>query len=216
VSWSASVIRTVRAGLTVESSVFFANATTPADNFQESFRYTGNAFVLAQQCGQRIAAIGGTLDAITLEDGTIVPTDGPVTVPPGLRALIQSVSAAESAYEASNWTSCAAALNAKTQTTTQLKPLTVQNVFGCITQPATLAAVWDSAHPTTIRNDIRAQDREALGLWAALGLAAGKVTQGEHDAVLALCAATESVPASPAEVQYGLGATITAAQCRAA
>lgn len=131
-----------------------------------------------------------------------------------LRSLIAATPDAQSAFTAGDYAACAAALNAQTTTLTIPAQLTVAGVLGGLS-PAALAALWNNPNASTIRNDLRFQDRDAMGTWAALALAGGAVTQAEHDGVLAALAATTTAQASAAEVSGGRGTVISVASIAA-
>jgi len=131
-----------------------------------------------------------------------------------LADLIAATSAAATAYAAGDDAGTAAALNAKSTAIVSPAQLSVGGVLGVLSTAAQ-ASLWTNPNAATIRNDIRGQDREAVGLWASVARAAGAITADEESAVMAQLAATTSTPASPAEVAFGVGTVVTAAQVTA-
>lgn len=87
-----------------------------------------------------------------------------------------------------------AKLHAVTETVVQVQPvpLTIANLMAGLS-PQSLANLDDWTHLEDFRDKVLAQDREGVGIYAGIRLAAGKITSDEYAAIMAVLAATAEV-----------------------
>lgn len=86
---------------------------------------------------------------------------------------------------------------------TVAKPFAVQDIFGAVA-PASLAKLTNVAFVPDIRDKVQSNDRAGCGLYANLLMAGGVLTQADHDAVMAVLAATEPDPLWQSQISWAV------------
>jgi hypothetical protein len=97
-------------------------------------------------------------------------------------------------------------------------PIAVSGVLGALS-PASRARLVNVGFLSHVRDDINAQNRESVALWAEVLLDGGFLTADEDQAILGLIGATQPDPAWPAQISWAvatLGRPVDAADIHAA
>lgn len=208
--WTASVINTAADPTYPNVAVAVVDFTDGTRTARVSLRGVSDLDSLKRQIAQQIGAYEA-VDAFVAvaPTGPIDPTL-PTLTPEQIAGIRAVADFAQSDAVIADALNTASRANPVAQG--MVAPvLTVANVLGLLSA-ASVGRLSANPNAATIRNDLRAQDREAVVLWAGLMQAGGTITAAEHDAVVAAC--TTPVPdptwtalVSPASIILGRAAT---------